>query len=125
MGTYIRFMMGVFVLYITPVLILILLSRQINNHFKKVHLKLKAADLLVPFLLMGIHLFSYRYAHVSYFPYFLLFLFTFGMILALSIYVKKEKLKFVDFFLVWWRFVFLFSFFLFYISGGLLISQLL
>jgi len=58
MGSYLRFMINVFILYITPLLVLLFFSGAIKRHFNSRKINLKAADLLVPFLLVGLHLFS-------------------------------------------------------------------
>lgn len=125
MATSFRFLMGLFVLYITPILILLVFSKKIDRHFLRNQLKCKTADLLVPFLLMGIYLFSSDGLVKPYFPYFLLFLFTFGILLVTALYFKVNELHIRQFLFVWWRFVFLFSFLLFYTTGGILISKLI
>src|SRR5690625_4617683 len=101
MGAYIRFMIGIVVMYLTPLLIIVMFSRPIKRHFASRNIPLKAADLLVPFLLLGIHLFSQRLTEQSYVPYFFLFVFSFGIFLASWIYYKKKELYFNHFFRTW------------------------
>lgn len=124
-GEYLRFMITVFVVFLLPVLILILFSQGIQKHLLSRRIHLKTADLLVPFLLVGIHLFSLSLWEMNIVLYFLLFLFSFGIFLAFYIFYKKKELYYVSFFRTWWRFVFLFSMLLFYSTGSLLIYSLL
>lgn len=124
MGAYLRFMIGLFIMYLIPIVTIVLFSRPIRNHFMKHNIMVKVADLLVPFLLVGIHLFSMQSLDVSYFPYLLLFIFGFGIILSIYIYIQKKEFYLRTFFHIWWRFVFIFSFVLFYILGGKLIYSL-
>ena len=124
MGAYLRFMIGLFIMYLIPIVTIVLFSRPIRNHLMKHNIQVKVADLLVPFLLVGIHLFSMQSLNVSYFPYLLLFIFGFGIILSIYIYIQKKEFYIRTFFHIWWRFVFIFSFVLFYILGGNLIYSL-
>lgn len=110
---------SIWFLYVMPVFIVVFFTGNINKYLLHKRLRVKTADLLVPFLVFGIYLFGSVGLGSSYFSYFLLFIFTFAIILVSILYYKVEKLSVSKFIYMWWRFLFLFSFPYFYIMGAL------
>lgn len=110
---------SIWFLYVMPVFIVVFFTGNINKYLLHKRLRVKTADLLVPFLVFGIYLFGSVGLSSSYFSYFLLFIFTFAIILVSILYYKVEKLSVSKFIYMWWRFLFLFSFPYFYIMGAL------
>ncbi|MGB6178223.1 DUF3397 domain-containing protein [Carnobacterium sp.] len=106
------------VLYIIPILLLYIFSKSINNHFKKQEIRIKLADLMVPYLMMGIQILSIQTFNMSIFPYYLIILFSLGMIIAIFLAYKKGEIIYSRFFKTYWRFVFIFSLFTYYSLVG-------
>lgn len=119
MGTSFFVQASIWFLYVMPVFIVVFFTGNINKYLLHKRLRVKTADLLVPFLVFGIYLFGSVGLGSSYFSYFLLFIFTFAIILVSILYYKVEKLSVSKFIYMWWRFLFLFSFPYFYIMGAL------
>lgn len=119
MGTSFFVQASIWFLYVMPVFIVVFFTGNINKYLLHKRLRVKTADLLVPFLVFGIYLFGSVGLSSSYFSYFLLFIFTFAIILVSILYYKVEKLSVSKFIYMWWRFLFLFSFPYFYIMGAL------
>lgn len=119
MGTSFFVQASIWFLYVMPVFIVVFFTGNINKYLLHKRLRVKTADLLVPFLVFGIYLFGSVGLGSSYFSYFLLFIFTFAIILVSILYYKVEKLSVSKFIYMWWRFLFLFSFLYFYIMGAL------
>lgn len=97
------------VLFLLPVVLFVFCNKKVNRHFMKQQLTVKMADLLVPYLVVGIHVISSLTLGMSLFPYFLIFIFTLAIILLLYLAVKKGEILYSKFFKSWWRFVFLSS----------------
>lgn len=102
------------VLFLLPIVLFVLCNKKINRHFMKQQLTVKMADLLVPYLIVGIHVISLVTLGVSIFPYFLIFIFSLAIILLLYLAVKKGEILYHKFFKSWWRFVFLSSIITYY-----------
>ncbi len=105
-------------LYLMPILLLYFFSKGINRHFKNQQLKIKLADLLVPYLMIGIQILSIQTFKISFIPYFLILIFSLGIIIALLIAYKKGEIIYSRFFKTYWRFVFIFSFSTYYLLVG-------
>ena len=102
------------VLFLMPILLFLLFNNKINRHFRKQRLTLKLADLLVPYLIVGIHIMSMLTLGITIFPYFLIFIFSLAIILLLYFAVKKGEILYGKFFKSWWRFVFISSIITYY-----------
>ncbi|MFL2104359.1 DUF3397 family protein [Desemzia sp. FAM 23991] len=102
------------VLLLLPIILFVLFNKKINHHFMKQQLTVKMADLLVPYLIVGIHIISSLTFGMSLFPYFLIFIFTLAIILLLYLAVKKGEILYYKFFKSWWRFVFISSMITYY-----------
>ncbi|MEG0267975.1 MAG: DUF3397 domain-containing protein [Carnobacterium sp.] len=105
-------------LYLMPIFFLYFFSKGVNRHFKNQQLKIKLADLLVPYLMIGIQILSIQTFEVSIFPYFLILIFSLGIIIAVLIAYKKGEIIYSRFFKTYWRFVFMFSFLTYYLLVG-------
>ncbi|MEG0553112.1 MAG: DUF3397 domain-containing protein [Carnobacterium sp.] len=105
-------------LYLMPIFLLYFFSKGVNRHFKNQQLKIKLADLLVPYLMIGIQILSIQTFEVSIFPYFLILIFSLGIIIAVLIAYKKGEIIYSRFFKTYWRFVFMFSFLTYYLLVG-------
>lgn len=97
-----------------PILLFVFFNQKINRHFMKQQRTVKMADLLVPYLLVGIHIISSITFGQTLFPYFLIFVFMLAIILLVYLAVKKGEILYSKFFKSWWRFVFLSSIIFFY-----------
>lgn len=102
------------VLFLLPIVLFVLCNKKINRHFMKQQLTVKMADLLVPYLIVGIHIMSSLMLGVSVFPYFLIFVFFLAIVLLVYLAVKKGEILYHKFFKSWWRFVFLSSIITYY-----------
>ena len=94
-------------LYFIPIFLFILFNKSVNRHFKNQQLKIKLADLLVPYLMVGIQILSVETFKFSIFPYFLITIFSSGMIIAVLIAYNKGEIIYSRFFKTYWRFVFI------------------
>lgn len=112
------FNLGHLFLYSVPILSLLLFNKSINRHFRSQHLRFKLPDLLVPYLLVGIHFLSLMTFGFSVFPYFLIILFSLAIVILLVTAYKKGEIIYGSFFKTYWRFIFLFSFVLYYVLVG-------
>ena len=101
-----------------PIFLLYFFSKGVNRHFKNQQLKIKLADLLVPYLMIGIQILSIQTFEVSIFPYFLILIFSLGIIIAVLIAYKKGEIIYSRFFKTYSRFVFMFSFLTYYLLVG-------
>lgn len=101
-------------LYFIPIGLFFVFSRSIDRHFRNRQTKIKLVDLMIPYLMVGIQILSIRTFKLSIFPYFLIFLFSLGIIIAVLIAYKKGEISYSKFFKTYWRFVFLFSFLMYY-----------
>ncbi|SEK30263.1 Protein of unknown function [Carnobacterium iners] len=106
------------VLYIIPILLLYIFGKSINRHFQNQEIRIKLADLMVPYLMMGIQILSIQVFEISIFPYYLIILFSLGMIIAIFLAYKKGEIIYNRFFRTYWRFVFIFSLFTYYFLVG-------
>lgn len=95
------------VVAILPIVLFAFFNKGINRHFMKQQRTVKMADLLVPYLLVGIHVISSTTLGMTVFPYFLIFVFALAIILLVILAVKKGEILYNKFFKSWWRFVFL------------------
>ena len=102
------------VLYLLPIAILLLFNKSINRHFKKQQLEIKLPDLMVPYLMLGIQILSKLTINFSIFPYFLIFIFSLGMIILVITAYKKGEIIYKRFFKTYWRFIFLSSILTYY-----------
>lgn len=109
------------VLFLLPIALFVFCNKKINRHFMKQQLTVKLADLLVPYLIVGIHIISSLTWGRSIFPFFLIFIFTLAIILLLYLAVKKGEILYHKFFKSWWRFVFLSSILTYY---GLIVTTI-
>ncbi|MEK6190201.1 MAG: DUF3397 domain-containing protein [Carnobacterium alterfunditum] len=114
--------MGKVILYCLPIILLALFSNAIQRHFKKQNSAIKLADLLVPFLILGIHILSQLTYGFSLIPYFLIFIFSLGIVILLIIAVKKGEILYISFFKTYWRFVFINSIMTYY---GLVVANII
>ena len=80
------------VLFLVPILLFLLFNKKINRHFRRQRLTLKLADLLVPYLIVGIHILSMLTLGMTVFPYFLIFIFSLAIVLLLYLAVKKGEI---------------------------------
>jgi hypothetical protein len=112
------FNLGDIVLYLIPIFLLYLFSKSVNRHFGNQQIKIKLADLLVPYLMVGIQILSIDTFEISIFPYFLIILFSLGIIIAVLIAYKKGEIIYSRFFRTYWRFVFIFSLCTYYFLVG-------
>jgi len=114
-------MIGKVILYCLPILLLLFFSKGIKSHFKRQKSAIKLPDLLVPFLILGIHILSELTYGSSLIPYFLIFIFGLGIVLLLIIAVKKGEILYGSFFKTYWRFVFISSLLTYY---GLVVANI-
>lgn len=105
---------GKLLLYCLPIVLLLFFSKVTQHHFKSQHSAIKLPDLLVPFLILGIHILSELTYGVSLIPYFLIFIFSLGIIVVLVIAAKKGELLYKSFLKTYWRFVFISSLLTYY-----------
>lgn len=113
------------ILFLLPFLILLLFKRPVNRHFRRRKKSIRIVDLVVPYFIVGIHIFSRAYSGHTWLPYFLLLIFSLGIILTLVFVFKLNKLEYGHFFRVWWRFIFLCSIILFVATGTLFFISLI
>ena len=109
--------------YIAPVLFLLILKSLIRKRLIIRHVAIKPPDVLVPFLLIGIHILSERTLKFSLLPYFAIFMLSLGIVIVCLMAYKKGEILFSRFFKTFWRFLFLFSFLMYYILVGLNIAH--
>lgn len=102
------------VLYLLPIVTLLLFNKSINRHFRKQQLEIKLPDLMVPYLMLGIQILSKQTFNFSIFPYFLIFIFSLGMIILVIMAYKKGEIIYKRFFKTYWRFIFLSSILTYY-----------
>jgi len=76
---------------------------------------------MIPFLIIGIHILSMLTYEFSLIPYFLIFIFSLGIILLVWTAVKKGEILYKSFFKMYWRFVFISSIFTYY---GLVLANI-
>ena len=105
---------GKLMLYCLPLVLLFFFSKKTQRHFKRQHSAVKLPDLLVPFLILGIHILSELTYGFSVIPYFLIFIFSLGIIVLLVTAVKKGEILYESFFKTYWRFVFISSIITYY-----------
>lgn len=105
-------------LYFIPIFLFILFNKSVNHHFKNQQIKIKLADLLVPYLMVGIQILSIETFKLSIFPYFLIIIFSLGMIIAILIAYNKGEIIYSRFFKTYWRFIFIFSLCTYYFLVG-------
>lgn len=113
---------GKVILYCLPIILLLLFSKPIQRHFKRQNSAIKLPDLLVPFLILGIHMLSELAYGFSILPYFLIFIFSLGIVILLIIAVKKGEILYRSFFKTYWRFVFISSILMYY---GLVVADII
>lgn len=105
------------ILFVLPFLILFFFKNPVNRHFRRNKSNIRIIDLVVPYFVVGIHIFSLTYSEESWIPYFLLFIFFAGIVLLFFFVFKLRALQYIRFFRVWWRTVFLISL-LFFVGAG-------
>ncbi|GMA47629.1 DUF3397 domain-containing protein [Tetragenococcus muriaticus] len=93
--------------YVFPVIVLLAGKLCVTAFSLKKRFRLKAVDLSVPFLLVGIHRLSSLSFRFSIFPYFLLTLFLLGIALAILHAYYFDAIDYRRFFRMYWRLVFL------------------
>ena len=113
---------GKVILYCLPIILLLFFSKPIQRHFKRQNSAIKLPDLLVPFLILGIHMLSELAYGFSILPYFLIFIFSLGIVILLIIAVKKGEILYRSFFKTYWRFVFISSILMYY---GLVVADII
>ena len=113
---------GKVILFGLPIILLILFSKTVQRHFKKQNSTIILPDLLVPFLILGIHILSELTYGFSLFPYFLIFIFSLGIIILLIVAAKKGEILYRSFFKTYWRFFFISSIITYY---GLVIANII
>jgi hypothetical protein len=94
-----------------------------DKEFKAIGLRVKAIDLLTPYIVFAIHVFSIFAFGFSLFPYMILLYSIIGISLGSFYVFKKKELYYRKFFRIWWRYVFLISLILHIIIGGIAIYQ--
>lgn len=122
MDSGVSLLIGKIILYCLPIILLLLFSKAIQRHFKKQNSAIKLPDLLIPFLVLGIHILSELTYDFSLLPYFLIFIFSLGIIILLSIAVKKGEILYKSFFKTYWRFVFISAIVVYY---GLVVANMI
>ena len=98
------------IIYILPILLLLLLKKPIDHQFKKARSRIRMVDLIVPYLMVGIHLISQLIFGISWLPYFLIIIFIMAILLLFYFAYKKGEILYKPFLRSWWRFIFLLSF---------------
>lgn len=91
----------------------------IDGEIRKIGLSIKGVDLLTPYLLFTIHIFSMIAFQLSLFPYMIILVSLVGIGLASFLAFKKKSLHLKKFLRVWWRYVFLLAALTHIIVGGL------
>lgn len=122
MDSGVSLLIGKMILYCLPIILLLLFSKAIQRHFKKQNSAIKLPDLLVPFLILGIHILSELTYSFSLLPYFLIFIFSLGIVILLIIAVKKGEILYKSFLKTYWRFVFISSIVAYY---GLVVANII
>lgn len=108
-------LMGIF--YLVP-FVVFFLSQKMDREIKAIGLSIKVVDLLTPYLLFTVHIYSMLALNWSLFPYLILVASVIGIGLATFFAFKKRELYYKKFFRVWWRYVFLISFIIHSIVGA-------
>lgn len=106
------------ILYLLPLLLLVLFNKSVNRHFRRQNKSIKLPDLMVPYLLLGIHILSSLTFGQSIFPYFLIFILGLGMFIVMALAYKKGEIIYERFWKTYWRFIFLFSILTYYFLVG-------
>lgn len=101
--------------FILPVVLLWLVPRLLNIRIIVRGAVIKTPDLLVPFLMVGIHVLSTLFFHQSWLPYFVIFILSFGIVVVSIMAYRKGEILFSRFFKVFWRFSFIFAFLCYYV----------
>lgn len=109
-------------LFVLPFFILIFLKKPIDRHFKKHRSTIRLIDLLVPYLMVGIHIFTLTLNETTWIPYILILTFVIGIALTIYIVYSRRELSYRRFFRVWWRMVFLIALLFFIGSGGCMLA---
>lgn len=100
---------------VLPIVLFVFFNKKVNRHFVMQEQTVKMADLLVPYLLVGIHIISLTTFGETLFPYFLIFIFSLAIILLVYLAVNKGEILYSQFLKSWWRFVFLSSIIVYYL----------
>lgn len=95
------------------------LNKWINGEMNVLGLNIKTIDLITPYLIFCVHLYSSLAFGFSLFPYFVIVISVIGILLAVFFVVKKKELFYKKFLRVWWRYVFLISFPTYSIVGAI------
>lgn len=103
------------ILYLLPIFLLWGLGKLIHKGLLVLKWNLKAPDLLVPFLFVGIHILSRLSFSKSWFPYFAIFILAIGIVILITLAVKKGEILYSQFFKIFWRFTFISSFVVYYV----------
>ncbi|MDT1939190.1 MULTISPECIES: DUF3397 domain-containing protein [Carnobacterium] len=103
------------ILYLLPIFLLWGLGKLIHKGLLVLKWNLKAPDLLVPFLFVGIHILSRLSFNQSWLPYFTIFILAIGIVILMMLAVKKGEILYSQFFKLFWRFTFISSFILYYV----------
>ncbi|MFS7259354.1 DUF3397 domain-containing protein [Carnobacterium divergens] len=103
------------ILYLLPIFLLWGLGKLIHKGLLVLKWNLKAPDLLVPFLFVGIHILSRLSFSQSWLPYFTIFILAIGIVILMMLAVKKGEILYSQFFKLFWRFTFISSFILYYV----------
>lgn len=106
------------ILYFLPLLLLVLFNKSVNRHFRRQNKNIKLPDLMVPYLVLGIHVLSSLTFSRSIFPYFLIFILGLGMFIVVAMAYKKGEIIYERFWKTYWRFIFLFSILTYYFLVG-------
>ncbi|CRH23168.1 Putative membrane protein (fragment) [Carnobacterium maltaromaticum] len=77
--------------YIAPVLFLLILKSLIRKRLIIRHVAIKPPDVLVPFLLIGIHILSEMTLKFSLLPYFAIFMLSLGIVIVCLMAYKKRR----------------------------------
>ncbi|MGX7419488.1 DUF3397 domain-containing protein [Carnobacterium gallinarum] len=100
---------------ILPIVLLWLIPKFLHKRLVIQGVIIKAPDLMVPFLFVGIHVLSMIFFKQSWLPYFAIFILSFGIIVVCLMAYKQGEILFSRFFRLFWRFSFVFSFLIYYL----------
>lgn len=95
--------------YVIP-LIVLTLNKWMSREFRTLGMSIKSVDLLTPYLILSVHIFSMIAFRFSLFPYFVITVSVIGLSLTCFLIFKKKELYYRKFFRIWWRYVFLIAF---------------
>ncbi len=107
MGSLAKFSPLLLVWYIFPVIIMVGAQFLVETFHLKERFKIKAPDIAVPFLLIGVHEISKSFAPFSILPYVLLSICLLGIALVIFHAYRYREIVYGRFFKMFWRLTFL------------------